>query len=258
MTAAPAGGQSSTIALPPGWALHRYDVVGSTNDVAKELAEKGAPHGTVVMADRQAAGRGRHGRAWSSPAGNLYASVVLRPEMPAAVVAQLSLIASLAMAEALAELALEIDVRVKWPNDVLIGNAKISGLLLESAGPLGDKVDWVVIGSGVNIAHRPDLDRPTISLAETAAVPVTPLNVLEAYCGQLEMLVGVWRSGEFAAIRPRWLQRAIGVGSPVSVKLGDSAVNGRFAGLDEGGAIIVQAPDGARRSIAAGELVLQG
>ena len=120
--------------LPPGYVLHALDRVESTNDEARRLAEQGAPAGAVVVAAEQVKGRGRHGRGWDSPRGNLYASLLLRPDCTIAVSAQLSLVASLALAEALVALApADADVRVKWPNDVLIRGAKVAGLLLESA-----------------------------------------------------------------------------------------------------------------------------
>src|SRR5690606_31944179 len=120
--------------LPPGYVLHAFDRVESTNDEARRLAEQGAAAGAVVVATEQLKGRGRHGRAWASPPGNLYASLLLRPEAGLAEVAQLSLVASLALAETLIALGPPAaNVRVKWPNDVLVRGAKVAGLLLESA-----------------------------------------------------------------------------------------------------------------------------
>jgi hypothetical protein len=142
--------------LPQGYVLHAFDRVESTNDEARRLAEQGAAAGAVVVAAEQVKGRGRHGRAWASPPGNLYASLLLRPDCRIAAAAQLSLVASLALAEALVALAPpDADVRVKWPNDVLVRGAKVAGLLLESASAAHERVAWVVVGSGVNIASAP-------------------------------------------------------------------------------------------------------
>lgn len=259
MTVTAAGGRTRDIALPPGWTLERHPSVPSTNDVAKDLAVRGRAHGTVVVAEQQREGRGRQGRGWSSPPGNLYASVLLRPAVDPAVVAQLSLVAALAMTEALAGFVTGSDVRVKWPNDVLVDGAKISGLLLESAGADGGAVDWVVVGSGVNIAHHPALpDRPTISLAALGAAEASPDDVLEAYLARLNILVDRWTTDGFAAIRPFWLEWATGVGAVVRIGLGDRLLAGRFADLDDDGAVILALPDGTKRKIAAGDLLLPG
>lgn len=259
MTAGLAGGTDRDIALPPGWVLHRHGSVTSTNDIAKDLAQQGAAHGTVVLAEQQEAGRGRQGRAWSSPPGNLYVSVLLRPTVLPALVAQLSLVAALAMAEALAGFVPGGAVRVKWPNDVLVDDAKISGLLLESAGADRERVEWVVIGSGVNIVSHPSLaERPTVALVDLGARDATPASVLEGYLARLNILVDRWASDGFDAIRPHWLDWAAGVGSPVRVGHGEQSIAGRFLDLDGNGALILGLPDGGRRTIAAGDLVLAG
>lgn len=259
MTAGPSGGTDRDIALPPGWALDRHGSVTSTNDIAKDLAGRGGGHGTVVLAEQQEAGRGRQGRVWSSPPGNLYVSVLLRPPVPTPSVAQLSLIAALAMAEALAGFVPGGAVRVKWPNDVLVDDAKIAGLLLESAGADRERVDWVVIGSGVNIVSHPSLaERPTIALVDLGARDATPAGVLESYLARLNILVDRWCADGFDAIRPHWLEWAAGVGGRVRVGHGEGSIAGRFLDLDGNGALILGLPDGGRRTIAAGDLVLAG
>lgn len=259
MTAAPVGSRPRDIALPPGWTLHSFQDVSSTNDVAKDLAARGAGHGTVVWAEQQRAGRGRHGRDWLSPPGNLYVSVLLRPSADPAVVAQLSLVAALAMTEAVATIAPHLDVRVKWPNDVLVGEAKISGLLLESSGAHDGGIDWVVIGSGVNVAYHPTLpDRPTTSLAALGVTDVTPDDVLQTYLRCLDELANRWLADGFAAVRPAWLARAAGIGTQAAVRMGDRRIAGRFIDVTEAGALILEMPDGSRRTVAAGDLVLEG
>ena len=171
------------LGLPPGYVLHAFDRVGSTNDEARRLAEQGTEAGAVVVAKEQLRGRGRHGRVWQSPPGNLYASLLLRPGCTVARSAQLSLVASLALAEALIALAPpNSDVRVKWPNDVLVRGAKVAGLLLESASRPGGRVAWVVVGSGVNIASAPDdVPYPATALRYEGFPPVAPLDLLARY-----------------------------------------------------------------------------
>src|SRR5512146_93191 len=138
--------------LPEGFRLHRYKTLGSTNDEAKALARAGAPDGTIVWAGEQTAGRGRRGRVWRSPPGNLYVSVVLRPDATPARAAQLGFVAALGLGDALRRLAgPALNLRYKWPNDVLANGRKLAGILLESETSTKVRVDFVVLGLGVNI-----------------------------------------------------------------------------------------------------------
>ena len=243
--------------LPQGYVLHAFDRVESTNDEARRLAEQGAAAGAVVVASEQVKGRGRHGRAWESPPGNLYASLLLRPDCTPAVAAQLSLVASLALAEALVALAPpDADVRVKWPNDVLVRGAKVAGLLLESAVGAHERVAWVVVGSGVNVASAPAATPyPATALRYEGFPPVTPLRLLERYLHALDAWLERWRAGGFAAVRPAWLALGSGVGDRVRLRLGREEVAGRFLDVTDQGALLV-AQDGERhRQISAGELL---
>ena len=243
--------------LPPGYVLHAFDRLESTNDEARRLAEQGAAAGAVVVAGEQIKGRGRHGRAWASPPGNLYASLLLRPEGTLAEVAQLSLVASLALAEALIALAPPAaDVRVKWPNDVLVRGAKVAGLLLESAAEADDRVAWLIIGSGVNIASAPaGTPYPATALRDQGFLPVTPLDLLGRYLGALDGWLARWRSGGFGAVRPAWLALSSGVGDRVRLRLGREEVAGRFLDVTAAGALVIAQDDGRRREITAGELM---
>jgi len=147
---------SLTCRLPPGFVLHTFDTVGSTNDEARRLAEAEACEGQVVFAKQQTRGRGRYGRRWQSPPGNLYASVLLRPVCPPGEAARLSLLAGLALAEAIERFAPHgMDLALKWPNDVILRGAKTAGVLLESATGADGNSTWVIVGTGVNIVHHP-------------------------------------------------------------------------------------------------------
>jgi BirA family biotin operon repressor/biotin-[acetyl-CoA-carboxylase] ligase len=248
---------SSGPRLPHGYVLHAFDRVESTNDEARRLAEQGAPAGAVVLAAEQVRGRGRHGRAWASPRGNLYASLLLRPDCALAEAAQLSLVASLALAEALLGLAPpDADVRVKWPNDVLVRGAKVAGLLLESAAGAHERVAWVVVGSGVNLASAPaDTSYPATALRYQGFPPVTPGDVLERYLGALDPWLERWRVGRFAAVRAAWLALGSGIGDRVRLRLPREEVAGRFLDVTEQGALLVAEDGDRRRQITAGELL---
>ncbi len=229
--------------------IHRFAELTSTNDEARRLAEAGAGHGTAVHALRQTSGRGRLGRSWSSPPGNLYVSVVLRPPGQSSRHAELGFIAALATADAVdAALASPVRVSVKWPNDILLNGAKLAGILLE-----GD-ASTVIAGFGVNIASAPTNARyPTTALALHA--PATIEQTLAALLMALDHWWQVWLQQGFAPVRNAWLARGPRPSQLVTVQQGGAQHRGRFAGLGEDGALLLQTPDGPRRIIA-GDVVV--
>src|SRR5512147_472545 len=132
-----------------GQVLHHFEVISSTNDHARELAEEGAGHGEVVIAESQTGGRGRRGRPWVSPPGrNAYFSVILRPDLPPSRAPELTLLASVALCDALRQA--NVPAAIKWPNDLLVGDRKIAGILTELASE-PERVHWAVVGIGVNV-----------------------------------------------------------------------------------------------------------
>ena len=241
--------------LPPGYALIALDEAGSTNDEARERASRGAPEGTVVWARVQRAGRGRRGRSWVSPPGNLYFSVILRPACEARSVAQLSFVAALAVLDLVDGLVPD-RARCKWPNDVLVDGGKVAGILLESALGPGGRVDWVVLGIGVNLASHPGIEGPipSASLADAGAMTLAPEEALPPVLAALARRRREWETQGFAAVRSAWLARAHGLGGPVTVANGERRLTGIFEGLDEGGALVLAQPGGERLSIAAGDV----
>jgi BirA family biotin operon repressor/biotin-[acetyl-CoA-carboxylase] ligase len=228
--------------------------VASTNDIASERARAGAAEGLVIRALMQQAGRGRHGRHWVSPAGNLYASLLLRPSRPLHEAASLSLVIGLCLAEALAQVpaATPLEPRLKWPNDVRIGGAKIAGILLEgSAGPATAPV--IIAGIGVNVAVAPaDMPYPVTSLyAQGASLPPETLlaRLLEGFAHSYEM----WQLDGFASLRQRWLDRADGLGAMVTLRHGETAIDGRFVDVDAAGHLLLETRNGLK-TLSAGEL----
>lgn len=247
--------------LPDGYVLHAFDRVGSTNDEAKRLAEAGAASGQVVVAREQTRGRGRYGRTWASPPGNLYASVLLRPHCVLAETAQLSLVAGLALAEALERLGPPgLELALKWPNDVLIRGAKTAGILLESGPSAGDGGLWVVIGSGVNIASHPEgVPYPATALArENFAADLEPLAVLESYLAALDAWLARWRSGGFADVCSAWRARSWRLGEEIRLRLAREELRGRFVDLTSTGALLLEGIDGVRRELGAGDVLDAG
>jgi len=240
--------------LPHPFRLIAYETIGSTNDELKRLAREGADEGLVIIAERQTAGRGRRGRNWVSPPGNLYSSTLIRPDCRASTAAQLGFVAALGVAGAIDELAPHVDLRCKWPNDLLANGKKISGILLETEMVAGDRPDFVILGIGVNLASSPrDTPYPATSLAEEGAPGVTPAMMAAALIRHFAAWLTAWREGGFAPIREAWLARAMGLGEAIQVRLERDTLAGRFLDLDDDGALLLGLPEGSRR-IAAGEI----
>jgi BirA family transcriptional regulator, biotin operon repressor / biotin---[acetyl-CoA-carboxylase] ligase len=242
--------------LPPGWRLELHESLSSTSDHLVQRAHAGEPAGLAVLARRQTAGRGREGRGWQSPAGNLFLSVLLRPPGSLRQAPAWSLLAAVALAEALAVRLPDPEaLSLKWPNDLLLGGAKLAGVLVEvAASPEGDSLDWLVIGTGVNLAVAPPLpDRATASLLGAGAAPVAPEVFAGAYLATLNHWERLWRREGFRRLRAAWLARGPAEGSELRVRQGEGFLTGRFAGLAEDGCLLLDV-DGRRRAIAAGEV----
>ena len=186
--------------LPPGYQLLCYDSIGSTNDEAKHLARDGAEEGTLVWAREQTAGRGRRGRGWVSPRGNLYLSLVLRPDCPAGRAAQLGFVAALAVGDALRAILPRIErLTYKWPNDVLIDGRKIAGVLLESETVGSEKLSFIVVGVGVNLTVSPHgMEFPATSIMEEGLGEVMPEVMLEQFAAHFRSWNTRWRAEGFA------------------------------------------------------------
>lgn len=223
---------------------------GSTNADMIALAATGLHEGVWLRAERQTIGRGRQGRAWMSPPGNFSGSTLvrLRPSDPPA--ATLALVAAVAVEEVVGAY-LPGRAYIKWPNDLLVDGAKLSGILLERAE------DAVVIGIGVNLARHPgDIERAATSLT-AQGVAVAPEDFAETLAEAFSRWVERWRGEGVDVVRRQWVERAHPVGAPLTARLPDgSAVDGLFAGLDAEGALILRLADGTRRVIHAGDVFL--
>ena len=233
-----------------GSQIHAFEELPSTSDRAKELAEEGAAHGEVVIAETQTAGRGRRGRTWvSPPRKNLYLSVVLRPELPPARAPELTLVASIAVCDALRQAG--VDAGIKWPNDVLAGGRKVAGILTELAAE-PDQVQWVVLGIGVNLNARPDDFPPELRDEATSALvergePVPRALFAAALLAGLEEWLDRHAEEGFAAIRDGWRARNVTLGREVTVRAEGRVVTGVAEDLDPAGALLVRTEAGVER-----------
>ena len=219
------------------WRLERHDELGSTSDECIARAKAGAAAGLAVQARRQVAGRGSRGREWTAPEGNLNLSLLLRPERPAAEAGLFSLLAGVAVAEALAPRTRTAPM-LKWPNDVLLDQAKLAGILIDAA-PDGARLDWLVIGIGVNLVAAPEIPgRATTSLKAHGGT-LSADDAADAILAK----IAAWHDAPGAKIREAWLARAHPVGTELIVRGARDERRGTFAGLSERGELLLRDKD---------------
>ncbi|HTK80019.1 MAG TPA: biotin--[acetyl-CoA-carboxylase] ligase [Rhizomicrobium sp.] len=239
---------------PEGYAHKHFDIIDSTNDEARRLAATGEAGPIWITTSEQTAGRGRRGRVWVSPKGNLMSTLLINPHRPAAECAQLSFVAAIASADTVAHFAPPADVKVKWPNDVLANGGKISGILLESASAGGEPY-FLAIGIGINLAHfPPDTEFPATALT-ALGLPAPPVEAaLTQLAAHFAKWYDIWRGQGFSPIRDAWLARAANLGSRIRARLTNEETSGVFEGIDEAGALLLRETAGRTRAIAAGEV----
>jgi BirA family transcriptional regulator, biotin operon repressor / biotin---[acetyl-CoA-carboxylase] ligase len=251
-------------AASAGYRLAAFESIGSTNAEALARARDGERGPVWFVTSEQTAGRGRRHRAWIAPRGNLASSVLEVIDVSPSVAATLGFAAGLALEAALQKVSIEASLRsagsddmkfsLKWPNDVLAGRQKLAGILLE-AEAVADNRLAVVVGIGTNVVAAP----------EGTPTPATSLAALGVHIGAEELFAtlsdtwvefrGIWDQGRgFGEIRRLWLERAAGLGQPVTIQGGNSTVQGTFDTLDEAGCLIVRTSDGQRVPISAGDV----
>lgn len=245
-------------AAPPARCSEREDPAlirtvaeaGSTNDDLAVLARDGAVEGTWLRAERQTSGRGRQGRSWSSSPANLHASTLVRLRTGDPPAATLALLAGVALQEVVEAYSGANAVTIKWPNDLVAGGAKLSGILLERIG------NAVIVGFGVNLGEHPEgLDRPATSLGALVGGAPPPDQFLMQLAVAFASWLSRWRSEGVAPVRQRWLEKAHPVGTALSTtSASGDRLEGLFQGLDETGALKMQLADGSTHIIHAGDV----
>jgi BirA family transcriptional regulator, biotin operon repressor / biotin---[acetyl-CoA-carboxylase] ligase len=251
-------------AISAGYRLAAFDSLGSTNAEALARAREGEPGPIWFVTSEQTAGRGRRNRPWIAPRGNLASSILEVINVPPSVAATLGFAAGLALEAALQKVSIEASLRsagsedmkfsLKWPNDLLAGQNKLAGILLE-AEAVADNRLAVVVGIGTNVVAAP----------EGTPTPATSLAALGVHIGAEELFAelsdawaefrGLWDHGRgFGKIRQLWLQRVAGLGKPVAIRSGGSTVEGTFDTIDEAGCMIIRTSSGKRVPISAGDV----
>jgi BirA family biotin operon repressor/biotin-[acetyl-CoA-carboxylase] ligase len=234
--------------------IEEVPAIDSTNKALRERAAAGELEGLVLRADEQTAGRGRRGRDWESPPGNLYVSLLLRPPCAPAMGATVGFVAAVALGAVLRGLT-PAPVRHKWPNDLLIGGAKMTGVLLEAGTEPGGRLDWLVLGMGVNIVSHPETGLyPTTDLVASGGQAIASRALLDRFLTRFGPAYDIWSRSGFAAVRGDWLAHAAGIGDRVVARLEREEIAGRFADLDPDGALVMTLDSGQNRRIAAGDV----
>ncbi len=234
--------------------------IDSTNDEAKRLADRGAPEGTLVIADYQSKGRGRLDRGWVAPPGTgLLMSIVFRPHLAAHRVQGLTMSCGLAVVDAI-ESETGLQAGLKWPNDVVIAGRKVGGILTE-IGIEGAEVGFAVVGIGLNVNLNPallpaDLPVTATSLGHEAGTEVARLPLLQTLLQRVEERYAALRAGK--SPRREWAERLVTIGSAVTVLGNGSQLEGVAEGVDEDGALLVRLADGGLETVRAGDVFSWG
>jgi len=243
----------------PDFRFEEHESVGSTNSLCFERARAGHTGNLWIRAGTQSEGRGRRGRDWASPLGNLFASLLLVDPEPADKIGELPLAAAVALAEAVDKAAGTLQlVSLKWPNDLLVDGAKLSGILLE-AETLTDGRRALVIGFGVNCVSHPPLTLYQATDLRSLGFQVTAEGLFDSLTACLAEQLAHWRQpGGFETIRTAWLKRAAHLGKEITVRTAQEEITGIFADLDARGHLVLKQRDGGRRTIYAGDVFLAG
>ena len=239
-----------------GHDIHYFKEVDSTNDVAKYLAEEGAEEGTIVIAEIQNRGKGRRGKTWISPPGGVWMSIILRPDIPPFNAPQLTLVTGVAVAETLKK-ECNLDVGIKWPNDILIGNKKVCGILTEVNASI-EKINYVIVGIGIDMnvdvpLFPPDLQKGATSLKNELDTEINGAILVQKFLLEFETIYNEFKAGKFPEILKEWRSLSKTIGNNVEVRTRGKTIRGEAVGINKEGILILELEDGSLRKIISGE-----
>jgi len=244
-----------------GKEIYYFPELKSTNIIAKEKAShraEGIDEGTLIIAERQSAGKGRLGREWFSPAGGIWLSIILFPQLSPSYISRITLMTAVAVIKAI-KIYTQIRSQIKWPNDILINEKKVCGILTEMSAEL-DMINWVVLGIGinVNIDHREfpqDIQENTISLKETLDKEVLRVKLVQAFLQEFEKYYEKLKRKEFPSILREWKLYSHTLGKKIRLDMGEKVVTGEAVNINEEGAMILKKEDGELIKIISGTVV---
>lgn len=247
---------SALLSLLNDYHLLSFETIDSTNEEAKRIAANGGSHGAVIWAKEQTQGRGRGDRQWESLPGNLFVTVLLRPGCALSVIPQLSFVAALAAHHTIEDVLPEdAEIALKWPNDVLVNDKKVAGILLESFSVPGDDERWVAVGLGMNIESLPtDVRFPATSLIAEGVEIVSAKIILSRYVHCFVENYNLWSRRGFSTIRRQWTQAAWALKEQVRISLPNEEIQGEFKGLDTDGGLILQLSAKEKCTLHAGDM----
>ena len=239
-----------------GHDIHYFKEVDSTNEVAKYLAKNGAEEGTIVISEIQNRGKGRRGKTWISPPGGVWMTIILRPDIIPSSAPQLTLVTGVAVAETLKK-ECKLDVGIKWPNDILIGNKKVCGILTEVNASI-NKVNYVVVGIGIDMnvdvpLFPPELQRGATSLKNELDTEINGALLVQKFLLEFENYYNEFKEGNFPEILNKWRLLSKTIGNNVEVRTRGKTVRGEAVGINKDGVLILELEDGSLRKMISGE-----
>lgn len=249
------------LTVPKDYNLTTFKQIDSTNDAAKRMVKSGdLARKALILAEEQTSGYGQRGRVWESLKGNLHLSIVLETAKPLQKLQELVFLTAVTVSDYIEKqlsqsLDVKLNVKLKWPNDVLINSKKVAGILLETIKH--QEKQYVIIGIGVNLAHTPSVsDQVVTSLKEIGDIEITPEEFLSGFISQFNTEYDNWQqNNHFDVIRSMWQQRAYNLSKQVMIYDGTQNISGVFCGIDQRGAIILELSNGERTAIDYGKLL---
>lgn len=244
-----------------GKRIFYFPELESTNITAKEKAlhiAEGIGEGTLIIAERQSAGKGRLGRKWFSPTGGIWLSIILYPQLSPSYISRITLVTAVAAVKSI-KICTQIESQIKWPNDILINEKKVCGILTEMSAEL-DIINWVVVGIGinVNIDHQDfpeDIQKNTISLKEILGKKVLRVKLVQTFLQEFEKYYESLKRREFSSILKEWKLYSHTLGKKIRVDMGERIITGEATDINEEGALILKKGDGKLVEIISGTII---